>query len=150
MASARRARCAVEPVFARPVVILSQLIPSEPLVDKVNLTDKLNRFDEAWSPRIVGQVNDHHVKVAKLRGDFPWHAHDLEDELFLVIKGRLRLEFRDRAVTLEEGELLIVPRGVEHRPVADEEVHVLLVEPDTTLNTGNVRNERTVDHPEWI
>lgn len=119
-------------------------------MDKVNLTDKLNRFDEAWSPRIVGQVNDHHVKVAKLRGDFPWHAHDLEDELFLVIKGRLRLEFRDRVVTLEEGELLIVPRGVEHRPVADEEVHVLLVEPDTTLNTGNVRNERTVEHPEWI
>lgn len=117
---------------------------------KVNLTDKLDRFHETWSPRVIGQVNDHHVKVAKLHGDFPWHAHDQEDELFLVIKGRLRIEFRDREETLEEGELIIVPRGVEHRPIADQEVHVLLVEPHTTLNTGNVRNERTVDRPEWI
>lgn len=117
---------------------------------KVNLRDKLALFDERWSPRIVGQVNDVQVKVAKLEGTFPWHTHDEEDELFLVLEGRLTLELRDRAVVLEAGEFLVVPRGVEHRPVAEEEVHVVLIEPATTLNTGNVRNERTVAAPEWI
>lgn len=117
---------------------------------KVNLRDKLALFDERWSPRIVGQVNDVQVKVAKLEGAFPWHTHDEEDELFLVLEGRLTLELRDRAVVLEAGEFLVVPRGVEHRPVAEEEVHVVLIEPATTLNTGNVRNERTVAAPEWI
>lgn len=117
---------------------------------KVNLREKFDRFDELWSPKLVGQVNDVQVKVAKLHGDFPWHVHEGEDELFLVVKGRLRLQFRHGEVMLEEGEFLIVPRGVEHRPVADAEAHVLLVEPASTLNTGNVRNERTVEDLEWI
>jgi mannose-6-phosphate isomerase-like protein (cupin superfamily) len=117
---------------------------------KVNLREKLSLFDEHWSPKIVGQVNDVHVKVAKLEGEFPWHTHEEEDELFLVLKGRLTLELRDRVVVLDAGEFLVVPRGVEHRPVAEDEVHVVLIEPATTLNTGNVRNERTVTAPEWI
>jgi mannose-6-phosphate isomerase-like protein (cupin superfamily) len=119
-------------------------------MQKVNLSEKLQSFHELWTPKIVGQVNDVHVKLAKLKGDFPWHAHDAEDELFLVVEGRLRLEFRDRAVTLETGEFLVVPRGVEHRPVAEEEVHVLLVEPVTTINNGNVVSERTVKRLVWI
>jgi mannose-6-phosphate isomerase-like protein (cupin superfamily) len=118
-------------------------------MDKVNLAEKLSRFDDHWSPRIVGELNGQHVKLVKFRGEFVWHRHDQEDELFLVVKGRFRLEYRDRHVRLEEGEFLIVPRGVEHRPVADEEAHVLLFEP-TTLNTGDVRDERTVDVPERI
>ncbi|HSJ27932.1 MAG TPA: cupin domain-containing protein [Acidimicrobiia bacterium] len=119
-------------------------------MDKINLAAKLATFTEHWSPKIVGQVNDVHVKVAKLKGEFAWHHHETEDELFLVVKGRLRLEFRDRHVWLDEGEFLVVPRGVEHRPVAEEEVHLVLIEPAGTLNTGNVRNARTVDEPEWI
>jgi len=119
-------------------------------MDRINLAAKLATFTEHWSPKIVGQVNDVHVKVAKLKGEFPWHHHETEDELFLVVKGRLRLEFRDRHVWLDEGEFLVVPHGVEHRPVAEEEVHLVLIEPAGTLNTGNVRNERTVDEPEWI
>ena len=115
------------------------------MVDKVNLADKLALFSDHWSPKIVGELNGQHVKLVKLSGPFTWHHHDAEDELFLVVKGRFRMEFRDRAVLLEAGELLIVPKGVEHRPVADEEAHVLLFEPATTLNTGNVHNERTVE-----
>lgn len=117
------------------------------LVSKVNLAGKFAGFHDHWSPKIVGELNGQHVKLVKFRGEFVWHHHDLEDELFLVVKGRFRMEFPDRHVWLEEGEFLIVPRGVEHRPVADEEVHVLLFEPATTLNTGNVRDERTVDEP---
>lgn len=113
-------------------------------MEKVNLREKLSLFTEHWSPRIVGELNGQHVKLAKLQGPFIWHHHDHEDELFLVVKGRLRMELRDRTIELDEGELLIVPRGVEHRPVADEEVHLLLFEPASTLNTGNVENERTV------
>lgn len=112
-------------------------------IDKVNLTDKFKLFDEHWSPKIVGELNSQHVKLVKFKGAFLWHHHDTEDELFLVVRGRFRMEFRDRAVWLEEGEFLIVPRGTEHRPVADEEVHVLLFEPAGTLNTGNVESERT-------
>ena len=97
-----------------------------------------------WSPKIVGELNDSYVKVVKLKGEFIWHHHEQEDELFLVLKGTLRMRFRDRDVEVQEGEMLIVPRGVEHLPVAAEEVHVLLVEPKSTLNTGNLRNERTV------
>jgi mannose-6-phosphate isomerase-like protein (cupin superfamily) len=118
--------------------------------DKVSLRDKLARFNDPWSPKVVGELNGQHVKLVKFRGEFVWHRHDYEDELFLVVSGRFRMEFRDRHVWLEVGEFLIVPRGVEHRPVADEEVHVLLFEPVTTLNTGDVRDERTVDEPEWI
>src|SRR5215469_7847900 len=113
-------------------------------MDKVNLSEKLALFSEQWQPKIVGELNGQHVKLAKLLGEFIWHRHDNEDELFLVVKGRFRMEFRDRHVWLEEGEILIVPRGVEHRPVAEEEVHILMFEPASTLNTGNVQNERTV------
>ena len=113
-------------------------------MDKVNLREKLSQFGEPWSPKIVGELNGQQVKLVKFMGEFLWHHHEHEDELFLVVKGRFRMEFRDRHVWLEEGEFLMVPRGVEHRPVAEEEAHVLLFEPATTLNTGNVRNERTV------
>jgi mannose-6-phosphate isomerase-like protein (cupin superfamily) len=114
-------------------------------MDKVNLREKLARFSEHWSPKVVGDLNGQQVKLVKFQGEFVWHHHDREDELFLVVQGRFRMEFRDRAVWLEEGEFLIVPRGVEHRPVAEEEAHVLLFEPASTLNTGNVRNERTLE-----
>ena len=113
-------------------------------MDKVNLNDKLAQFSEKWKPKIVGELNGQMVKLVKFQGPFVWHHHDNEDELFLVVKGRFRMEFQDRHIWLEEGEFLIVPRGVEHRPVADQEAYVLLFEPATTLNTGNVQNERTV------
>jgi mannose-6-phosphate isomerase-like protein (cupin superfamily) len=113
-------------------------------MEKVNLREKFSRFSEHWKPKVVGELNNQQVKLVKFQGPFVWHHHHNEDELFLVIKGRFRMEFRDRHVWLEEGEFLVVPRGVEHRPVADEEAYVLLFEPASTLNTGNVRNERTV------
>lgn len=119
-------------------------------MEKVNLGEKLALFSQHWSPRIVGELNGQHVKLVKFQGPFTWHHHEDEDELFLVVKGRFRMELRDRSIDLEEGEFLIVPRGVEHRPVAEEEVHVLLFEPATTLNTGNVENERTVREPRRI
>lgn len=115
-------------------------------MEKVNLAQKFTQFQEYWSPKVVGDLNGQQVKVVKLQGEFVWHHHDREDELFLVINGRLRMELRDGEVVLNEGEFLIVPHGVEHRPVAEtEEVHVLLFEPASTLNTGNVQNERTVE-----
>ena len=117
---------------------------------KVNLKEKLALFNEQWSPKIVGELNGQYVKLVKFQGPFVWHHHDKEDELFLVVQGRFRMEFRDRHVWLEEGEFLIVPRGVEHRPVAEDEVHVLLFEPASTLNTGNVRDERTLERLERI
>lgn len=113
----------------------------------VNLTEKFAQFDERWSPRIVAELNGQHVKLAKLEGPFVWHRHEHEDELFLVVRGTLRIEFRDGDVTLGEGEFLVVPRGVEHRPVADAEVHVLLFEPAGTRNTGDAGGDRTVLHP---
>jgi len=116
----------------------------------VNLTRKLASFEDHWSPRIVGEVNNTQIKVVKLKGEFVWHHHDAQDELFLVLKGRLLMRFRDGDVWINEGEFLVVPRGVEHLPVAEEEVHVMLVEPATTLNTGNLRNQRTVDRLERI
>lgn len=119
-------------------------------MDKVNIAEKLAQFDEQWSPKVIGQVNDCHVKLAKLEGEFIWHHHEEEDELFLVVSGSLVIKFRDHDVRLEEGEFLIVPRGVEHKPVAEKEVHVLLVEPASTLNTGNVRSERTVEELERL
>jgi mannose-6-phosphate isomerase-like protein (cupin superfamily) len=118
--------------------------PGDAAVDKVNLKEKLALFAEHWKPKVVGELNGQQVKLVKFVGEFLWHHHDHEDEMFLVVAGRFRMEFRDRHVWLEAGEFLIVPRGVEHRPVADEEAHVLLFEPASTLNTGNVRNERTV------
>ena len=120
------------------------------VVSKVNLKEKLSKFDERWSPRIVAELNGQHVKLAKLEGEFVWHHHEDEDELFLVLSGKLELQLRDRSVMPDEGELFVVPRGVEHRPVAHGEVHVMLLEPANTLNTGNVRNDRTVERLERL
>lgn len=117
---------------------------------KVNLAEKFALFQEYLSPRIAGELNDAHVKLVKLKGEFVWHHHEAEDELFWVVKGRLLIKFRDREVWLNEGEFLIIPRGVEHLPVAEEEVHVVLIEPKSTLNTGNVQNEKTVETPSWV
>ena len=114
-------------------------------LEKVSVADALAQVRQPWQPMIVAELNGQQVKVVRLRGEFVWHHHEHEDELFLVVRGRLRMEFRDRVVELGEGELLVVPRGVEHRPVAPEEVEIVLFEPASTLNTGNVRNERTVD-----
>jgi mannose-6-phosphate isomerase-like protein (cupin superfamily) len=111
--------------------------------DKVSLSQKLALFHDHWHPRIVGELNGQHVKLVKFQGEFVWHHHEHEDELFLVVAGRFRMDFRDREVWLEAGEFLIVPHGVEHRPVADDEVSVLLFEPATTVNTGNANDERT-------
>ncbi len=119
-------------------------------MEKINLLQKFNLVTEYWSPKIVGELNDSYVKVVKLKGEFIWHHHEQEDELFLVVKGTLKIRFRDRDVLLQEGEFLVVPKGVEHLPVAEEEVHVLLLEPKSTLNTGNVRNERTIAELERI
>ena len=112
---------------------------------KVNLVEKFNEIHEYWKPYIAAELNGQHVKLDKLKGEFIWHHHPNEDEMFLVVKGRFRMEFRDKHVWLQEGEFIVVPRGTEHRPVAEEEAHVLLFEPAATLNTGNVRNERTID-----
>lgn len=119
-------------------------------MDVVNLKEKLARVADYWSPKIVGELNDSFVKVVKLKGEFVWHHHENEDELFLVVKGTLRMRFRERDVLVREGEFIVVPRGVEHMPVADEEVHIMLLEPKSTLNTGNVQNERTVAELERI
>ena len=116
-------------------------------MDKVTLTSKFASFSDHWSPKIVGELNGQHVKIVKFVGEFVWHHHDHEDEMFLVHRGRFRMELRDREIELRAGDFLIVPRGVEHRPVADEEVEVLLFEPAGTLNTGNVQSDRTVTEP---
>lgn len=116
----------------------------------VNIAQKLARIDEHWSPRIVGALNGQHVKLAKLLGEFDWHRHADEDELFLVIEGRLEMRFRDRSEFIGRGEFLIVPCGVEHCPVAEVETHILLFEPESTRNTGDVRTDRTIDEPEWL
>lgn len=122
---------------------------ADDVVEKVNIAQKLALIDEHWSPGVAGALNGQHVKLVKALGTFPWHAHDAEDELFLVVKGAIRLEIRegsgDGAIELTEGEFAIVPRGVEHRPVAEQEVHMLLLEPAGTVNTGALRNEYTVE-----
>ena len=116
-------------------------------MDGIDLREQFAKFSEHWSPRIVAELNGQHVKLVKFRGEFVWHHHEDEDELFLVHRGRFRMEFRERVVELGPGEMIVVPRGVEHRPVADEEVEVVLFEPAGTLNTGNVLDERTVREP---
>jgi mannose-6-phosphate isomerase-like protein (cupin superfamily) len=116
----------------------------------VNLQSKLAEFSETWSPKIVGEVNDSYVKLVKFTGEFVWHHHEREDEMFLVLQGRMRMRFRDREVMVGPGEFIIVPRGVEHLPVAETETHVMLFEPKSTLNTGNVVNERTVANLERL
>jgi mannose-6-phosphate isomerase-like protein (cupin superfamily) len=118
-------------------------------MDKVNLAQKFGMFHEYWSPKIVGELNESYVKLAKLKGEFIWHYHEAEDELFLVVKGRLLIKLRDRDIWLEEGEFVIVPRGIEHLPVAEEEAQVLLLEPKSTVNTGNVQSEKTVS-AQWV
>jgi mannose-6-phosphate isomerase-like protein (cupin superfamily) len=120
------------------------------VIEKVNLADKFDLFSEHWSPKIVGQVNEFHVKLAKLQGEFVWHHHEDEDELFLIVKGRLQIRLRDGDVWLDEGEFVVIPRGVEHMPVASDEVHLLLFEPASTRNTGEVLNDRTVEEPDRI
>ena len=119
-------------------------------MEKVNIAEKLSRFSDHWNPRIIGELNGQQVKAAKLKGEFFFHQHDQEDEMFLIVKGTLKMEFRDRTEILKPGEFIIVPRGVEHKPVADEEVELLLFEPASTLNTGNIENERTKKHLEKI
>src|SRR6186997_2194666 len=113
------------------------------MIERINLREKLSLFDAHWDPKIVGELNGQHVKLVKSQGEFVWHHHEHEDELFLVVKGKLTMEFRDKSVDINPGEFIIVPRLVEHRPVAEEEVELLLFEPASTLNTGNVDNERT-------
>jgi len=111
----------------------------------VNLREKLASFEALWSPRVIGELNGQHVKLAKIKGEFVWHHHEHEDELFLVVKGNMRILFRDGEVALGEGDVYIVPHGVEHKPVADEETHLLLFEPARTRNTGNITNESTIE-----
>ncbi len=113
-------------------------------IEKVKLSDKFNAFSEHWSPKILGELNGQHVKIAKLKGEFVMHQHENEDELFLVIEGVLKIEMEEETITLEEGEFCIIPRGVNHKPIAEKEVKLLLFEPKTTLNTGDKENERTI------
>jgi mannose-6-phosphate isomerase-like protein (cupin superfamily) len=119
-------------------------------MEKINVPEKLDLFDDYWNPRIVAELNGQYVKLAKFMGDFVWHTHDNEDEMFYVVSGELTIEFRDKTVHLKEKEFMVVPRGVEHRPSAQKEVHVLLFEPKQTLNTGNINNELTRDNLEKI
>ena len=113
------------------------------MVKKINIDQKLSLFNDHWNPRIIGELNKQHVKLAKIKGEFIWHKHDKEDEMFLVLKGILKIEFRDRIEIIHENEIIIVPKGVEHRPIAEEEVSIMLFEPATTINTGDLDNERT-------
>ena len=117
---------------------------------KVNLKEKLAKFSDYWNPRIVGELNGQQVKLAKFKGAFVWHQHEDEDELFFVVKGNFRMEFRDKQIQLEENEFIIVPKGVEHRPVAEEEVSVMLFEPASTVNTGDKKSEMTRNNLDWI
>ena len=119
-------------------------------MNKVNLAQKFRLFQDYWNPKIVGELNDSYVKLVKFKGEFVWHHHETEDELFLVVKGRLLIKLQDQDIFLEEGEFVIIPRGIEHLPIAEEEAHVLLLEPKTTLNTGNIRDEKTVADLERI
>ena len=120
------------------------------MLDKINLAEKFSRITEYWKPYVAGELNGQLVKLDKLKGEFVWHHHENEDEMFLVVKGRFRIEFRDKTVWLEEGEFIVVPRGVEHKPVADEDAWIVLFEPASTLNTGNVDNEFTLRELEKV
>ena len=110
---------------------------------KINISQKLAQFKDHWNPRIIGELNQQHIKIAKLKGEFIWHKHDEEDEMFLVLKGTLKIAFRDRTETIQENEIIIVPKGIEHKPIAEEEVSIMLFEPATTINTGDLENEHT-------
>jgi mannose-6-phosphate isomerase-like protein (cupin superfamily) len=124
--------------------------PEESMLDKINLAEKFSRITEYWKPYIAGELNGQLVKLDKLKGEFVWHHHENEDEMFLVVKGRFRIEFREKTVWLDEGEFIVVPRGVEHKPVADEEAWIVLFEPASTLNTGNVNNQFTMRELEKV
>ncbi len=119
-------------------------------MNKINLAQKFTLFSTYWDPRIIGELNDQHVKLVKFKGEFTWHSHENEDELFLVVKGSFDMQFRDQTIRLTEGELIIVPRGIDHCPKAEQEVEVLLLEPVTTINTGNTRSAKTVLNPQKI
>jgi mannose-6-phosphate isomerase-like protein (cupin superfamily) len=119
-------------------------------LEKINLEEKFDKISEYYQPKIAGELNDNYVKLAKLKGEFIWHRHENEDELFLVAKGNLQMKLRDKDIEIKEGEFIIIPKGVEHKPVANEEVHLLLIEPKSTLNTGNIKNDRTVIDPDWV
>ena len=116
----------------------------------INFQEKLTKFSEHWSPRIIAQMNDYHFKIVKIEGEFTWHDHPETDEVFMVLKGELAIQFRDGSVILHEGEMFVVPKGLEHRPVAQQECHILLIEPVGTVNTGDVVNERTTANDVWI
>ena len=120
------------------------------MLKKINISQKLAQFKDHWNPRIVGELNYQHIKLAKLKGEFIWHKHDSEDEMFLVLRGSLKIAFRDRTETINENEMIIVPKGVEHKPIAEEEVSIMLFEPATTINTGNLDNERTRKNLEYL
>ena len=120
------------------------------MIKKINISQKLSQFKDHWNPRIIGELNQQHVKIAKIKGEFIWHKHDDEDEMFLVLKGTLKIEFRDRTETIQENEIIIVPKGVEHKPIAEKEVSIMLFEPATTINTGALENERTRKNLESI
>ncbi len=119
-------------------------------MDKVNIENKFSQFDGHWQPKIVGELNGQYIKLARLKGEFVWHQHETEDEMFMVIKGQLLIKLRDRDVILNPGEFFIIPRGIEHIPVAEEEVQVMLFEPKSVINTGDVQNERTLDSAEFL
>lgn len=119
-------------------------------VQKVSIEQKLELFKEYWSPKVVGELNDQQVKLVKIKGEFVWHKHDNEDELFMVIKGKMDMHFRDKIVEVNEGEFIIVPRGVEHKPVAEKETHIMLLEPKGVVNTGNAETDRTAANDVWI
>lgn len=120
------------------------------MIDKINLEDKFDKFNDHWHPRIVAELNGQHVKLARLKGEFTWHKHEQEDEMFLVVSGTLKIELRDKTLVINEGEFVVIPKGVEHKPVADSEVKVMLFEPAGTLNTGDKSNELTKEHIDWI
>ncbi len=119
-------------------------------MNRINIKNKLSQFNDYWNPKIIGELNQQHVKLVKLKGEFIWHKHENEDELFLVVKGKLKIAFRDKTVSINENELIIIPKGVEHKPIAEKEVSVLLFEPKNTLNTGDQKDNFTKDNLDWI
>lgn len=119
-------------------------------IEKQNIKEKFNLISEYYQPKIAGELNDNYIKLAKLKGEFIWHKHENEDELFMILKGKLLMKLRDKEFELNEGEFIVIPKGVEHKPVADNEVHLLLIEPKSTLNTGNIENEKTIKNLDWI
>jgi mannose-6-phosphate isomerase-like protein (cupin superfamily) len=119
-------------------------------MEVIILEEKFGRFDTLWDPKIVAELNENYVKLAKVRGEFVWHRHEAEDELFLVVRGRLAIDLRDRTLELNEGDFCVIPKGVEHRPRADEEAQILMIEPKSTLNTGDARDQRTRERLDWI